>query len=100
MVIVLIRTILREGADVAAYGQLAARMDELVRTIPGFVSATDYRSGDGDEISLVRFQSADALRAWRELPEHVEAQRRGKQEFYAAYDVEVCELARAYSFGR
>ncbi len=100
MVIVLIRTALRSDADVAAYDQLNARMDALVQGIPGFVSAKGYRSDDGDQISIVRFESAEALRRWRELPEHVEAQRRGKQEFYAAYDVEVCEVTRAYDFGR
>ena len=100
MVIVMIRTQLRDGADLPAYEQLDQRMSELLRTIPGFVSATSYHSDDGDDISLVRFTSAEALRAWRELPEHREAQRRGRAEFFAAYDVEVCEVTRAYDFGR
>lgn len=100
MVIVLIRTVLRDGADEAAYEQLDEQMNALVRDIPGFISATGYHSDDGDEISLIRFESAEALRRWRELPAHVEAQRRGREEFFAAYDVEVCEVVRAYDFGR
>jgi len=99
MVIVLIRTQLRPDADVAAHDRLDARMFELVQTIPGFVSARSYRADD-DQISLIRFASADALRAWREHPEHREAQRRGRDEFFAAYDVEVCEVTRGYDFGR
>jgi heme-degrading monooxygenase HmoA len=98
MVIVLIRTRLRPGADASAYEALNARMDALVQGIPGFVSAKGYRSDDGDEISIVRFTSAEALRQWRDLPEHVDAQRRGREEFFSAYDVEVCEVARAYEF--
>jgi heme-degrading monooxygenase HmoA len=100
MVIVLIRTKLRPEADVAAYEALNTRMDALVQGIPGFVSAKGYRSDDGDEISIVRFTSAEALRQWRDLPEHVDAQRRGREDFYSAYDVEVCEVARAYDFSR
>lgn len=100
MVIVLIRTQLRPDADVAAYEQLDARMNELVQTIPGFVSARSYASDDGDRISLVRFTSAEALRAWRDHPEHRETQRRGRDEFFSAYDVEVCEVTRGYEFGR
>lgn len=100
MVIVLIRTRLREGADVAAYEQLNARMESLVQDLPGFISARGYRSDDGDEISIVRFESAGALRHWRDLPEHVVAQRRGREEFFSAYDVEVCEVTRAYDFVR
>ena len=100
MVIVLIRTQVRSDVDAPAYDQLNARMEALVKDIPGFLSAKGYRSDDGDEISIIRFESAEALRRWREIPEHIEAQRRGKEEFFAAYDVEVCEVTRAYDFGR
>lgn len=100
MVIVLIRTEVRSDVDAPAYDQLNARMEALVKDIPGFLSAKGYRSDDGDEISIIRFESAEALRRWREIPEHIEAQRRGKEEFFAAYDVEVCEVTRAYDFGR
>src|SRR5215475_9406935 len=100
MVIVLIRTQLRADVDLAAYEALNERMFALVQSIPGFVSARGYRSDDGDEISLIRFASAEALRAWREHPEHREVQQRGRDEFYAAYDVEVCEVTRTYEFGR
>jgi heme-degrading monooxygenase HmoA len=100
MIIVLIRTQLRSDVDEPAYHRLDARMFELVQSIPGFLSARSYRSDDGDAISLIRFASADALRAWRDHPEHRETQRRGREEFFAAYDVEVCEVTRAYDFGR
>jgi heme-degrading monooxygenase HmoA len=99
MVIVLIRTQLRPDADPAAYDRLDARMYEQVQTVPGFVSATSYRADDGERIALIRFASAEALRAWREHAEHREAQRRGRDEFFTAYDVEVCEVTRAYEFG-
>lgn len=100
MVIVLVRTKLRPDADVAAHDRLDARMSELVQTIPGFVSARGYRADGGDQISLIRFASADALRAWRDHPEHREVQRRGRDEFFAAYDVEICEVTRSYEFSR
>ena len=100
MVIVVIRTQLRDNIDSAAYEALDARMATLVGAMPGFISARSYRSDDGDAISLIRFASADALRSWRDDPEHREAQRRGREEFYAAYDIEVCEVTRAYDFGR
>lgn len=91
MVLVVIRTVLRPDADVAAYEALAVRMDALVRTIPGFVSAED-----AGELSLVRFASLEALAAWRNHPEHLEAQRAGRERFYRAYRVEVYEQVRAY----
>ena len=97
-VIVVIRTSLRAGANLADYEATGARMDALVRTIPGFVDAKNYKSDDGDEISLVTFASRDALRAWREHPEHVLAQKAGREQFYASYQVQVCAVERAYAF--
>ncbi len=96
MVIVLVRTKLRADADVAAYEALGARMFEIVSAMPGFLGAQDYASPDGDKVSVIRFASQEALRAWREEPSHVLAQARGKAEFYASYEIEVCEVVRAY----
>jgi heme-degrading monooxygenase HmoA len=98
MVIVLIRTQVRGDADRAEYERLGARMDELVRQIPGFVSAKDYAADDGERISMVSFSSHEALARWRNHPEHLEAQQAGKGRIYASYDVRVCEVVRSYDF--
>ena len=100
MVIVVIRTKLHPQADRAAYEALNQQMFALVQTIPGFVAADGYTSSEGEEIGLVRFESLEALRAWREHPDHVVAQQRGKSEFYMSYTIEVCEVVRAYDFAR
>jgi heme-degrading monooxygenase HmoA len=98
MVIVLIRTTVKPGADLVAYEALNERMLEIVRGIPGFVSVNGYSSPDGDEFGLVRFESLASLRAWREHPEHLVAQARGHAEFYASLKIEVCEVVRSYGF--
>jgi heme-degrading monooxygenase HmoA len=98
MVIAVLRTRLRADADLAAYQELGAQMDALVRRMPGFVSVNDYAGTDGDKLSLVCFETQTALAAWREHPEHRVAQERGKTAFFAAYDVRICEVVRAYGF--
>ena len=98
MVIVLIRTSLRDDCDHAAYEALNGEMYEIVSKMPGFLGANGYSSADGDEVGMVRFDSLEALRAWREHPEHLATQARGKSEFYASYRIEVCEVVRAYDF--
>lgn len=98
MVIVLLRTRLRPGCDRAAYEALNAEMYRQVQDMPGFLGATGYASPEGDEVGVVRFESLEALRAWREHPAHVATQLRGKSEFYASYEIEVCEVVRAYDF--
>jgi heme-degrading monooxygenase HmoA len=98
MVIVLVRTKLQPEADRDAYDALNEQMFRLVQTMPGFIAAHGYVSSEGEEVGVIRFVSLEALRAWREHPDHVLAQQRGKSEFYASYTIEVCEVVRAYDF--
>jgi heme-degrading monooxygenase HmoA len=100
MVIVVLGTELRKGADVADYVARSERMDELVRQIPGFISVKSYTADDGEEITIARFESEEALDAWRFQPEHVVAQRKGREDYYQSYWVQVCTTIRDYEFYR
>lgn len=100
MVIVILGTEMRADADVANYKARSARMDELVRQVPGFISAKNYTAADGEEITVARFASEEALDAWRTHPEHVIAQRAGREDYYESYWVQVCTTIRDYQFHR
>jgi heme-degrading monooxygenase HmoA len=79
------------------YALMAERMDELVRDQPGFLSITSVRDPVTRQgITVARFTDEDAVRAWREHPEHREAQRRGIAEFYEEYHVTVATVDREY----
>jgi len=97
-VVVIFKTHLRNGADSEAYRKTSRRMHELVEQMPGFISIKAYTGEDGEEIDLVRFASEEALKAWKEQPEHREAQRRGREEFYDRYSVQACKVVRDYEF--
>jgi heme-degrading monooxygenase HmoA len=53
---------------------------------------------EGGELLVARFESHEALAAWRNHPEHQAAQQRGRERFFAHYKIEVCESVRAYEF--
>jgi len=93
MVVVVFRSRLRQDAG-PAYAETAERMLALARSMPGFVSFRHYEAGDGERCSVVEFESDAAVRAWREHPEHREAQRRGRDEWYAEYRLQTCEQLR------
>jgi heme-degrading monooxygenase HmoA len=97
-IVVLFKTHLREGADEEAYNKASKRMHELVEAIPGFISIKGYRSEDGEEIDIVRFQNEEALEVWRTQPEHRATQERGRTEFYDRYRVQACRVFREYEF--
>ncbi|MFT3693931.1 MAG: antibiotic biosynthesis monooxygenase [Kofleriaceae bacterium] len=96
MVIVLIRTKHRPDANLAAYEALGAEMYALVQQIPGFIAADEFKGDDGS-LGVVRFETLDALKVWREHPLHAPVMQRGRAEFYASYTIEVCETVRVYT---
>ena len=49
--------------------------------MPGFVSFKTFRADDGERVSVIEFASEEALRAWREHPEHRKAQELGRATF-------------------
>jgi heme-degrading monooxygenase HmoA len=82
-------------AEIEATG---ARMYELAAAMPGFVSYREYQAADGESVAIVEFESPETLAAWREHPEHRQAQALGRERWFSEYRVQVCDVAREYSF--
>ena len=80
------------------YGQWAARMSELARQMPGYVSHKGFVAEDGERVTIVEFESEETLRAWSLHREHAEAKKKGRASFYSEYQVQVCTVLRDSSF--
>jgi heme-degrading monooxygenase HmoA len=97
MVVVVFKIQHRPDMPVAEYEAAGARMLELVSQMPGFLGM-DYAEVEGGELLVVRFESHEALEAWRTHPEHQATQRLGRERFFQSYNIEVCEPVRSYGF--
>jgi heme-degrading monooxygenase HmoA len=95
MIITIFRSRLRPEHE-AEYHHVANRMDELARSMPGFVAIKTFAAPDGERVSIVEFESEETQTAWRQHPEHREAQRLGREKFYSEFNLQVCRLDRAY----
>lgn len=98
MVVIVFRSRLREGVE-AEIAKVGMRMYELASEMPGFRSYKDFVAEDGENVSIVEFESMEAVDAWREHPEHREAQRRGREEFFSEYRIQVCTPQRERTLG-
>jgi len=49
-------------------------------------------------VTLVEFASEEAQRAWSRHPDHVAAQKKGRQDFYVEYRLQVCRVERESVF--
>src|SRR5262245_731586 len=72
------------------YSRVAVRIHDLAVTMPGFVSIKTYTADAGDRVSIVEFESRETHEAWRNHPEHREAQRLGRERFYSEFRIQVC----------
>jgi heme-degrading monooxygenase HmoA len=97
VVLVVFRNRLR-GANPPGYESVAERMVELARQQPGFRAIKTFAAEDGERVTISEFDSIEAVNAWRANLEHLEAQRRGRAEFYAEYSLQTCELVREATF--
>jgi len=85
---------MREGASLGEYDRLGERMYGIVSSLPGFQSVKTFKADDGEEITIFRFASEEALEAWRTHPEHVETMKRGHAEFYVSGFLQICKVIR------
>ena len=87
----------RRPVDDEGYAEMAERMDALAAQQPGYLGVRSVRDPQTHEGITVSYWRDDAsARAWKAVAEHLEAQRRGREEWYAEYDVVVAEVIRSY----
>lgn len=98
MVVIVFRSRLREDIDMGALEALGAEMAGLAASMPGFLGYKDYAAADGELLTLVEFESEETLAAWRDHPDHRVAQERGRREFFADYQIQICTPQRAYRY--
>ena len=96
-VVTVFRNRIREGAE-DAYAATAPGISELAASMPGFVDAKTFVAGDGERVTVVTFASRDTHEAWRDHPEHRDAQRRGVEEFYSTYSIQVGTVTYSNDF--
>jgi heme-degrading monooxygenase HmoA len=90
MVLAVFRSRLRPE-NAAEFQERAAQLLEVAESMPGFLSYKVFTSADGERCSLVEFETPEQLQAWRELPVHREAQRLGRERYYAEYTLQIFE---------
>ena len=95
-VAVIFHSVRRADTDGASgYAEMSEAMDALVAQQPGYLGARSVREGQ-EGITVSYWRDDASARAWKAVAEHVVAQRRGREEWYAEYDVIVAEVIRAY----
>jgi heme-degrading monooxygenase HmoA len=88
-------TSLRTEGD-NGYGQMSMRMDQLAAEQPGYLGHETSRDPEGLGITVSYWVDEDAAGAWKQVAEHLVAQRRGRDVWYSDYRVRVSTVLREY----
>lgn len=80
------------------YAAMADAMEALAARQPGYIGIDSARGPDGVGITVSYWESLDAIRAWKENAEHAVAQRLGRERWYAAFELRIAKVERAYGF--
>jgi len=81
-----------------AYLDVAARLRPLLADIDGFLSIERFQSltTPGKILSLSFWRDEEAVRQWRNLPQHREGQRAGRESIFEDYRLRVAQVVRDY----
>ena len=81
-----------------AYLDIAASLRPLLQNIDGFLSIERFQSltTPGKVLSLSFWRDEEAVRQWRNLEPHREAQRAGRQSIFQDYRLRVAHVLRDY----
>ena len=79
------------------YDQMAARMGELAKDMPGYLGIESARGADGLGITVSYWRSEADIVNWKRNLEHRTAQEYGKTQWYEHYELRVARVERAYT---
>ena len=81
------------------YKALAEGLSDEVRKVDGFLSIERFQSISDPKrfVSLSFWRDEEAVRTWRNLQKHREAQAKGRGGIFSEYRLRVCTVLRDYT---
>ncbi len=86
--------------DQSGCSETNARMEDLVKDVPGFLGMDHAQAPGGLGITAGYFRGAGALTEWRTNTEHRAAQKHGRAEWYRSCTLHVAKVERSQGFTR
>ncbi|MCK0138729.1 antibiotic biosynthesis monooxygenase [Aliiroseovarius sp. F47248L] len=79
------------------YDAMADKIFELAQTQQGYLGAETTRDATGLGITVSYWADEAAIQAWKQVSEHLIAQKLGIKGWYERYNLRVAKVERAYS---
>lgn len=80
------------------YSQMADKIVELAAKQEGFLGIESAREEIGITVSY--WKDLDSIKNWKNNVDHLEAQEKGKMDWYASFKVRIAKVERDYGVER
>jgi heme-degrading monooxygenase HmoA len=87
-----------EAGRTADYLEIAKQLHPIVEEIDGFISIERFESlvQPGKLLSLSLWRDEKAVKEWRNVAEHRQAQRDGRDGIFSEYRLRIADVIREY----
>ena len=82
------------NSNTNGYHEMSIQMETLAKQQPGFIEMVSARNEIGITISY--WETEKDILAWKANLDHLQAQKMGKEVWYASYKVEIAKVERSY----
>lgn len=82
--------------NLEGYNEMAETMENLAKKQPGYLGFESARNELGIAISY--WETLENIKNWKANLDHLEAQAKGKNNWYSWYKVRICKVEREYEF--
>ncbi|MFG6685159.1 antibiotic biosynthesis monooxygenase family protein [Mariniflexile sp. HNIBRBA6329] len=87
-----------QNKSIECYSEMATKMEDLAKKQNGYLGMDSARNEVGITVSY--WESLEAIKNWKQQTEHLEAQQKGRQDWYSWYNVRICKVEREYEFNK
>ncbi|MFD2543026.1 antibiotic biosynthesis monooxygenase family protein [Lacinutrix gracilariae] len=85
-----------QNKNIEGYAEMAEKMETLAKQQKGFIGIESARNEIGITVSY--WETLEAIKNWKQQSEHLQAQLKGRQDWYSWYHVRICKVEREYEF--
>ncbi|MGB1308765.1 MAG: antibiotic biosynthesis monooxygenase family protein [Oceanihabitans sp.] len=86
----------KQNEGIKGYSEMANKMELLAKKQNGFIGIDAARNEIGITVSY--WESLEAIKNWKQQTDHLQAQQKGKKDWYKWYQVKICKVEREYDF--
>jgi heme-degrading monooxygenase HmoA len=95
-----------QNENVEGYSEMADRMKHLAKQQNGFLGLDSASNNTSTALSgaigitVSYWKTLDDIKNWKQQSEHLQAQQKGRTDWYGWYNVRICKVEREYDFFR